>query len=156
MQRFCYPATLTRDDSGGYVVTFRDVPEAITQGDSVEEALAEASDALEEAIAGRMRLKEDIPKASDTQADEHIVTLPAETASKAALYTAIRQAKLTKVQLAEILGIDEKEVRRLLDPYHPSKLPRIEAALEALGKELVIVVRESKEEGQVMMAGAAD
>lgn len=156
MQRFCYPAALTPDESGGYVVTFRDIPEAITQGDSVEEALAQAADALEEAIAGRMRLKEDIPKASDAQADEHIVTLPAETASKAALYTAIREAKLTNIQMAEILGIDEKEVRRLLDPYHASKLPRIEAALQALGKELVIVVREHKEEGQVVMAGVAD
>jgi antitoxin HicB len=42
---------LTPDIDGGYVVTFRDLPEAITQGDSIAECLKEASDCLEEAIA---------------------------------------------------------------------------------------------------------
>lgn len=35
------------------MVTFPDLPEAITQGDDAREALAEAADALEETIAGR-------------------------------------------------------------------------------------------------------
>ncbi|HHQ41620.1 MAG TPA: type II toxin-antitoxin system HicB family antitoxin, partial [Chromatiales bacterium] len=53
MYRFAYPARLTPDkQDGGYVVTFRDVPEAITQGDDLEGALREAADCLEEAIAG--------------------------------------------------------------------------------------------------------
>lgn len=38
---------LTPDkDDGGYVVTCRDLPEAITQGDTREEALSEAADCL--------------------------------------------------------------------------------------------------------------
>ena len=49
--RFSFPATLTPDlDDGGYVVTFRDLPEAITQGDSIELALQEAADCIEEAM----------------------------------------------------------------------------------------------------------
>ena len=36
-------------------MTFEDLPEAITQGETIAEALAEAADALEEAIAGRLR-----------------------------------------------------------------------------------------------------
>ena len=46
--------------------------------------------------------------------------------------------KSSKVELAKRLQCDEKEVRRLLDPRHPSKLPRIEAALEAVGRQLVV------------------
>jgi len=42
------------------------------------------------------------------------------------------------VQLARQLGIDEKEVRRLLDPHYASKLPRIAQAIQLLGKRLVI------------------
>ena len=42
------------------------------------------------------------------------------------------------VELAKRLGVDEKEVRRLLDPHYGSKLPRIARAVEALGKRLVI------------------
>ena len=36
MRHFTYPAKLTRDrKDGGFVVTFRDVPEAITQGNAL-------------------------------------------------------------------------------------------------------------------------
>src|ERR1035438_6280649 len=43
-----YPAKFTPDrTAGGFVVTFPDVPEAITQGDTIEEAMAMASEALE-------------------------------------------------------------------------------------------------------------
>ncbi|MCP4289070.1 MAG: type II toxin-antitoxin system HicB family antitoxin, partial [Gammaproteobacteria bacterium] len=45
---------------------------------------------------------------------------------------------IRNTELARRLGANEKEVRRLLDPHHKSKLPRIEAALEVLGKNLVI------------------
>ena len=46
-----YPATLTPDPDGGFTITFRDVPEAITEGDSREEALLRAQDALKSALA---------------------------------------------------------------------------------------------------------
>ena len=48
------------------------------------------------------------------------------------------EAGITKVQLAKRLGIDEKEVRRLLDPHYGSKLPRIAQAISTLGRRLVI------------------
>ena len=50
---------------------------------------------------------------------------------------------MTKVQLARRLSCDEKEVRRLLDPRHPTKLPRIKEALDVLGKRLVVSVEEA-------------
>jgi antitoxin HicB len=50
----------------------------------------------------------------------------------------MHEAGITKVQLARKLGIDEKEVRRLLDPHYGSKLPRIAQAINALGHRLVI------------------
>ena len=45
--------------------------------------------------------------------------------------------------LAARLECDEKEVRRMLDPRHPTKLPRIEQALVALGKRLVVSVEDA-------------
>ncbi len=141
---FIYPANLSPDEDGGFVATFRDIPEAITQGDHEQEALEEAADALEEAIAGRIRIGEEIPEPSPLQPGEYPVALPVDTAAKAALYIAIQQAKLTKVALADLLNCDEKEVRRLLDPHHASKLPRLQAALEALGKKLVLSVEDQE------------
>jgi antitoxin HicB len=141
MQNFIYPATLTPEtQDGGFAVTFPDVPEAITQGDDVAEALQQAADCLDEAMAGRIRRNESIPAASPVGSEQYAIPLPAQTAAKAALYLAIRQANITKVELAERLHCDEKEVRRLLDPRHASKLSRLESALAALGQHLVIGV----------------
>ena len=64
-------------------------------------------------------------------------------AAKAALYLAMRGAGITNVNLARKLGCDEKEVRRMLDPRHPTKLPRIKEALDILGKRLVVSVEEA-------------
>ena len=139
MQEFIYPAILTADeDEGGFVVRFLDLPEAITQGENVEDAVGEASDCLDEAIANRMVMGLPIPKPSRIEKGQYAVPLPAQTAAKAALYVAIREAKISKMELARRLNCDEKEVRRLLDPRHPSKLPRIESALAAVGRKLIV------------------
>lgn len=141
MKNFVYPAKLARDPSDvGFVVTFRDLAEAITQGDTVPDALRQAADCLDEAISGRIRRKEDIPEPSTVRAKDYAVSLPAHTAAKAALYSALRKSKMTTQQLAKRLQCDEQEVCRMLDPRHGSKLQRIESALTVLGQELVIGV----------------
>ena len=142
MRNFVYPAILTPDErDGGFVVTFPDVPEAITQGEDMSDALQQAADCLEEAIAGRIRRQARLPKASPTGPDRYPVPLPAQTAAKAALYLAIRQTGMTPVEIAAHLCCDEKEMRRLLDPRHASKLSRLEAALAAFGQQLVVSVQ---------------
>lgn len=137
MRQFTYAVKLTPDKpDGGYVVTCRDLPEAITQGDSVEDALAEAADALEEAIAGRIDDGREIPEPSAKKRGERSVSVPPSMALKAAVYLAVRDAGISNSELARRLHLDEKEARRILDPHHPTKLPRIEAALAALGRHV--------------------
>lgn len=46
-----YPVDLTPAEEGGFIVTFPDVPEAITQGETRDEALVAAKDALETAFS---------------------------------------------------------------------------------------------------------
>ncbi len=144
MRSFVYPAVLTPDDQdGGFVVTFPDVPEAITQGGDVSDALQQAADCLEEAIAGRIRRQACLPEVSPERPNCYPVPLPAQTAAKAALYLAIRQTGMRPGEIALQLRCDEKEMRRLLDPRHASKLSRLEAALAALGQQLVVDVQAS-------------
>jgi len=85
----------------------------------------------------------EIPKPSSTVPGERLIPVPAPMAAKAALYIAMREAGMTNVQMARKLGCDEKEVRRMLDPRHPTKLPRIKEALDVLGKRLVVGVEEA-------------
>jgi len=137
-EQFAYPATVERDEAGFYLVTFPDLLEAATDGPSKNEALAEAEDALEETIAGRINRGEYIPHPSRAGAGQITVPVPAQMAIKAALYMAVKEEKIRNTELARRLGANEKEIRRLLDPHHRSKLPRLEAALAVLGKKLVI------------------
>ena len=138
MERFEYAVTLTPAEEGGFVVTCRDLPQLATQGEDVADALSEASDAMDEVFAAYMRGKLDFPTSSKARRGEHRVAPPAETVAKAALYVAMKDAHVTNMQLAKKLGVDEKEVRRLLDPHCASKLPRIAQAVAMLGKRLVI------------------
>lgn len=138
MNIFSYPVELTEQEEGGYLVTFPDLPEAITQGDTREEALEEAIDCLEEAIANRIEMKLDIPYGGLAEKQQPTVSLPATLAAKAALYVTVKSKKLTNTGLASELNCDEKEIRRLLDPHFNSKIPRIEQVLHQLGQKLEV------------------
>jgi antitoxin HicB len=138
VNQFQYAVKLAPSDEGGFVVTCRDLPQLVTQGDDGLHALAEAADAMDEVFAAYMIGGREFPVSSRLRKDEHWVSPPAETMAKAALYVAMRETGISKVQLAKRMGVDEKEVRRLLDPHYSSKLPRIAQAIAVLGKRLTI------------------
>lgn len=135
MNRFTYPVTLTPDEvDGGFTVIFRDVPEAITQGETVDECLAEAADCLEEAMAGRIRRGDELPAPSKRRKGEKLIPVPIQTAMKAALYQAMKESDISKSELARKMSTHEKVIRRILDPHHGTKFPTMERALFTLGK----------------------
>ena len=138
MDQFQYAVKLAPSDEGGYIVTCRDLPQLVTQGDNESHALAEAADAMDEVFAAYMLGGLALPAPSRLRKEERWVSPPAETMAKAALYVAMSESGISKVQLAKRLGVDEKEVRRLLDPHYGSKLPRIAQAIAVLGKRLTI------------------
>jgi antitoxin HicB len=139
--RFVYPAELRRTGPDEIVVSFRDLPECLTSGTDEAEALAEAADALEEAVAGRIDDDEPIPLPSACRPGEYHVAVPPGTAAKAALALAFRDSGLSRSALARQLGVDEKVVRRMLDPRHGTSVSRINDALRLLGREAVLVVQ---------------
>jgi antitoxin HicB len=125
-------------EGDGWVITCRDLPEAISQADDHEDRIAVAEGCLQAALESRIRDNEILPVASKLHRGEVLVSPPASTAAKAALYDAMRDAGISKMELARKLGIDEKEVRRMLDAGHGTKLPRLAEAVEALGRHLHI------------------
>jgi antitoxin HicB len=135
-----YPATLIPDPDGGFTVTFRDVPEAITEGDSREEALLRAEDALESALAMYVMAKEPLPAPSAAQPGEVTVPLSALGMAKAALYEAMREQGVGRAELARRLRWHLPQVARVLDLRHASKMEQVEAALAALGLRLIVDV----------------
>ena len=136
--RFVYPARLRAAGPGEIVVSFRDLPECLTSGANTAEALTEAADALEEAIAGRIVDSEPIPRPSRRHAGERRVAVPPLMAAKAALALAFRESGLSRLAFARRLGVDDKVVRRMLDPRHATAANRLHKALRLLGRDLVV------------------
>lgn len=139
--QFVYPGKLRRTGPTEIVVSFRDLPECLTSGTDEAEALVEAADALEEAIAGRIDDGEPIPSPSARRPGEYNVAVPPGMAAKAALALAFRESGMTRVAFAKRIGTDEKSVRRMLNPRHGTAATRIDKALRALGRQIVVEVR---------------
>ena len=139
-----YPARFTLDrDRGGYVVTFPDIPEAISEGETLENAMTQAEDCLIAALGGYMASNWNLPVPSRLKRSQRLVRLRPLDAGKLALYQAMHDAGLTRVALGKRLGISEGAVRRLLDLDHASQLSHVERALAALGKRLVVSVENA-------------
>lgn len=115
--------------AGGFVVTCRNLPEAITQGDTLEAAI-------------EMRIEDglDIPLPSKAKRGEHLACLPVDSAMKAAVYLAMKEQGLSKSDLARRIDLDEVETRRILDPKHSTNVPTLERALLVLGKRVEVVL----------------
>lgn len=140
--QFFYPVSINRKNGLEYQATMPDFPETSILGLSLEEVLSKADICLTHAVAARIRKNQPVPQPSTLPGkNRHWAVLPAQLSAKAALYLAMRESGISKVALARRLNHDEKEIRRMLDPHHPSKLPRIEAALAALGMRLVVEMR---------------
>jgi antitoxin HicB len=134
-----YPATFLSEKNGtGFHVRFPVLPEALTGGIDLDDTRAEAADCLAEALAGRIARGDDIPAPSTPRRGQHLVSVPLYLAPKLALYLAMRENGLTNTELARRLGVSETVVRRMLDPKHNTKPDKIQAALAALGKRIVV------------------
>ena len=134
-----YPVELRREE-GEFHAYSSAMPEAIAAGATEAEALNEMREALAAAVRGRMKDGMDLsaPDEHGRRKERYKVDLPAQLAAKAAVYVAWKQANISKVELAARLERDEKDVRRLLDPDHGTKLEQMDDAMRALGGHLVI------------------
>jgi len=139
-----YPATLKQDIRGkGYVVNFPDLPEALTDGRTVPEALTEAADCLQEALAGRLVHKQDLPTPSRPRRGQYLVPVALYLAPKVALYLAMREAGVTNSALARRLKCSETIIRRMLNPRRHTRAERLQEALEAVGRRIVVAVDDA-------------
>lgn len=138
-----YPASFIREPGGGFHVQFPDLPEALTGGDDLDDTRVQAADCLAEAIAGRIRRGDDIPLPSRPERGQYLIGLPLYLAPKLALYLGMRELSIRNTELARRLGVSETVVRRMLDPRHDTKPEKIEAALAALGKRIVVTFEDA-------------
>ncbi|MCY3879753.1 MAG: type II toxin-antitoxin system HicB family antitoxin [Rhodobacteraceae bacterium] len=133
-----YPIQLQKDDHG-VLATSPDFPELTTFGDDRHEALNRSVSALGEAITARMHGNQNVPVPSD--GDERVV-LPTLMAVKVILYQGMRDQNIGKSELARRLGWHLPQVDRVLDVEHHSRLDRMDLALGAIGKRLIVMTEK--------------
>ncbi|OYY36920.1 MAG: HicB family protein [Halothiobacillus sp. 24-54-40] len=136
---FVYPVTLT-PDSGTVLVTFADVPEAITFGADENEALLNAIDALETGLSFYVNARKPLPVASQSATGQKTVRPSALECAKLGVYQAMTDQGIKKSELARRLGWHMPQVDRLFDLRHASKLDQIEAAANVLGKHVHVQI----------------
>ena len=133
-----FPAKFARAKEGGFVVTFPDIPEAITQGDNIDDAMIHAADALESALDFYFEEGRRVPMPSRPKRGQRVVELPASVSAKVLLLNEMIAQKVRPATLARRLRVTPQEVTRLIDLRHTTKIDGIAGALKALGKTLEI------------------
>jgi len=113
-----YPAYFEPAPEGGFVVTFRDIPEAITQGDTETEAMEMAKDVLVSAMDFYFEDRRAVPPPSLAIKDERLIELPPSVSAKVLLLNEVVNSGLSNVELARRMGTRPQEVQRIVDLNH--------------------------------------
>lgn len=135
-----YPVEL-EEDEGTIMVSFPDVPGARTYGEDENEALANAVDALETILSAMITDRAEIPAPSPAQG-RHVVTPTLLGLLKLTVYSAMRSRNWRKADLARAMGLNPRQIDRLLDLRHASTVAQLDQALAVCGKRAEVEVRE--------------
>lgn len=136
-----YPVDLRPDDNHTVLVTFPDVPGAITFGSDEDEALANAIDALETIFSALITDRREIPPPSAPRG-RTTVSPSLLGRLKISVYRAMRERGWRKADLARAMSLNPRQIDRLLDLRHGSTVAQLEQALAACGKRVEVDLRE--------------
>ncbi len=148
MMAFGYRYTLERQENGWWLVRFPGIPEALTEGETKEEARANALDSVIAALEGYMKAGKPMPREGAGHSGPERAVLPSLVTAKLAVYETMRSRGWSKVRLAKELGLSENSVRRLLDLRHSSHMWIIDDALAKMNAELSIDLPKARPSGK--------
>ena len=135
---FGYRYTLERQEKGWQLVRFAGIPEALTEGETQEEARSNAVDCVIAALEGYMKAGRPLPRDGAGHAGQDRAVLPSLVTAKLAVYVTMRKQGWSKLKLAKQLGMPENSVRRLLDLRHSPHMWVIDEALAKMNAEMPI------------------
>jgi antitoxin HicB len=145
---FGYHYTLERQENGWQLVRFPGIPEALTEGETQDEARANAVDCVIAALEGYMKAGKPLPRHGAGSTGRDRVVLPSLITAKLAVYETMRARGWSKLKLAKELGMPENSVRRLLDLRHSSHMWIVDEALAKMNAELPIDLPKASRRGK--------
>ena len=132
-----YPARITQDGDG-FMVSFPDIPEALTGAPSRDEVIAMAADALTTAMDFYFEDRRPVPSPSAPKRGQVMIDLPPSVGAKELLLNEMLAQGTRPSDLARLMNIRPQEVNRLTTLRHPTKIDTVADALKALGKRLEV------------------
>src|SRR3546814_20146080 len=126
-----YPARIEKDGAA-YVVSFRDIPDALTSSRSQKEALRMASDALVTAMDFYFEDRREVPMPSKPRKGEAMVELSTSVAAKVLLLNAMLSEHVTPATLARKLRTTPQSVTRIVDLLPATKIAPTAEAFKVL------------------------
>jgi antitoxin HicB len=134
-----YPAKFDFAE-GAVIVTFRDIPEAIAQGDDEADALIEGASALLTAMDFYFEDRRPVPLPSEAVEGERLIELPLSASAKVMLLNEMLAQKVRPADLARLMDLKPQEVNRIVNLDHATKIDTLAAAFKALGRDLDLAV----------------
>jgi antitoxin HicB len=135
--RLLYPAIFNPQLDNGFTVQFQDLPEAITEGDTMDEALLHAQEVLSLCLRGRIADAMSLPLPSGAEGPlVHWVAPDAQ--AQAAVLVRLARGERPLSDLARAMETSWAAAQRLEDPRHWPSLKQLDKAARVLGKRLVL------------------
>lgn len=133
-----YYAKLTKEDNG-YIATFRDLSNVFTEGDTIEETLSNAQEALDEVLAEMTLMDYNIPLPSSSAKNEYPVPVSPNIAAPILLHLLRKQRTQTITNVAQAMNIPYQQYQRLEHNCNMT-LKSLKKAISALGGRVEIKV----------------
>lgn len=133
--KICYPCKIQKDEAGKFLVTFLDFPETFTEGQTEEEALFNASEALTLTLEGRAEENMEIPFPSQIEGDSMIYP---SSRVQAALLIRFNRKERKIADVARSLQTSWPSVSHMEDLHHWTSLRQLDKTAAIFGKRLVV------------------
>ena len=135
MKAVRFAAIFAAQPEGGYTVTFPDIPEAISEGETKDECLHNAQEVLTLCLEQRMDDNDPIPEASTVKGG---IWIEPSAAMQAAVLVRVWRTKLGKSlsEIARTLSTSWAAAQKLESHRANPTLRQLERTAAALGKRL--------------------
>ena len=138
--QYVYPCDFTPDEEegSGFVVSFPDIPPAITGGRNFKESIILAEDALVVALSIYVDRQEELPVPSPWKKGQELIAVQPLIAAQLDLYTAMRQQGITVEELAQVLEVPLSDARKLVILDYKTSINQVFTALAEVGAKTAV------------------
>ena len=130
-----------RKDGDRYLAAFRDLKNVFAEGDTLEEAVFNASQALDGVLASMLEHGLDIPVPAEPRKGEYEVPVGLAISAPLSLYLMRKRMHLTMAQVAAAMGVTYQRYQSIEKPGANITAKTLQAAAAAMGAVVELKIK---------------